>query len=62
MHASFFGVGIYSSGTEARKGHSGEFEEAYLGDIADEVTSDELTDRFENRYDRPVTIHTTVGE
>ena len=50
----FYSVGNYSPGGEAFKEHSGEFEEAYLGDIDDEVS-----DWLQHRYDRTVTIHTT---
>ena len=45
---------IHSVGAEANKEHSGKFEEAYLGDIIDEVT-----DWTADRYDGIVTIHTT---
>ena len=45
---------IHSFGAEANKEHSGKFEEAYLGDIGDEVT-----DWSGRRYDRTSTIHTT---
>ena len=34
----FYGEVNYSSGREAYEEHSGKFEDAYLGDICDEVT------------------------
>jgi len=47
----FYSVGNYSPGGEAFKEHSGEFEEAYLGDIDDEVSDWIVFVKISNGFD-----------